>query len=346
MSRPANVVADPAAAPVGAPPSARRTAAFAERAGSAWTLGVLLLLIAAFCLAAPNFHTKAAWVATGLAATEVMLLAVGEAFVIINRGIDLSVGANLGLSGMVSGYVMSTMLSLPQPLVLTVGLVVALAVGTAAGLVNGLVVTRLNITPFVATLGMMGAATGATQLINNGQELSSLPPDIFQIGNHAVLGGWIPIPVLIAAVVAAGAGYLLHQTRFGQHCLGIGSNPEAAERTGIDVARHTTAVYALAGACAGLAGYLVMAQLAAASVTAGQTDELSAIAAVVIGGVSLFGGRGTIAAAVIGTLIITVLQTGLVVAQVSSSWQVIAVGVVLVIAVFADQQRLRLARRR
>jgi ribose transport system permease protein len=193
---------------------------------------------------------------------------------------------------------------------------------------------------------MMGAATGATQLINNGQELSSLPPDIFQIGNNAVAGGWIPIPVLVVAVVVVAAGYLLHQTRFGQHCFGIGSNPEAAERTGVDVARHTTLVYALAGACAGLAGYLVMAQLAAASVTAGQTDELSAIAAVVIGGVSLFGGRGTIAAAVIGTLIITVLQTGLVVAQVSSSWQVIAIGVVLVIAVFADQQRLRLARRR
>ena len=346
MTPPSTAVAQQSIPAAGPSSALRRTGSLGERAGSIWTLGVLLLLVAAFCVAAPNFHTKAAWVATGLAATEVMLLAVGEAFVVINRGIDLSVGANLGLSGMVSGYVMSTMLSLPQPLVLAIGLVVAIAVGTAAGLVNGIVITRLNITPFVATLGMMGAATGATQLINNGQELSSLPPDIFQIGNNAVAGGWIPIPVLVVAVVVVAAGYLLHQTRFGQHCFGIGSNPEAAERTGVDVARHTTLVYALAGACAGLAGYLVMAQLAAASVTAGQTDELSAIAAVVIGGVSLFGGRGTIAAAVIGTLIITVLQTGLVVAQVSSSWQVIAIGVVLVIAVFADQQRLRLARRR
>jgi ribose transport system permease protein len=346
MTPPSTAVAQQSIPAAGPSSTLRRTGSLGERAGSIWTLGVLLLLVAAFCVAAPNFHTKAAWVATGLAATEVMLLAVGEAFVVINRGIDLSVGANLGLSGMVSGYVMSTMLSLPQPLVLAIGLVVAIAVGTAAGLVNGIVITRLHITPFVATLGMMGAATGATQLINNGQELSSLPPDIFQIGNNAVAGGWIPIPVLVVAVVVVAAGYLLHQTRFGQHCFGIGSNPEAAERTGVDVARHTTLVYALAGACAGLAGYLVMAQLAAASVTAGQTDELSAIAAVVIGGVSLFGGRGTIAAAVIGTLIITVLQTGLVVAQVSSSWQVIAIGVVLVIAVFADQQRLRLARRR
>jgi ribose transport system permease protein len=342
MTHPGSAVAQPA------PESSyrRRTAALAERAGSAWTLAVLLLLVAAFCVAAPNFHTKAAWVATGLAATEVMLLAVGETFVIVNRGIDLSVGANLGLSGMVSGYVMSRMLSLPQPLVLVIGLAVAIAAGTAVGLVNGLVISRLHITPFVATLGMMGAATGATQLINNGQELSSLPPDIFRVGNDAVLGGWVPFPVLVVAVVVVAAGYLLHQTRFGQHCFGIGSNLEAAERTGIDVARHTVLVYSLAGACAGLAGYLVMAQLAAASVTAGQNDELSAIAAVVIGGVSLFGGRGTIAAAVIGTLIITVLQTGLVVAQLTSSWQVIAVGVVLVVAVLADQQRLRLARRR
>jgi ribose transport system permease protein len=335
------------APPAAGPPSpARRTAALGERIGSVWTLGVLLLLVAAFCVAAPNFHTKAAWVATGLAATEVMLLAVGEAFVIINRGIDLSVGANLGLSGMVSGYVMSKFLSQPGPFILAVGLVVAVAVGTAVGLVNGTVITRLHVTPFVATLGMMGAATGATQLINGGQELSSLPPGILQIGNETVAGGWIPIPVLVVAVVAAAAGYLLHQTRFGQHSFGIGSNPQAAERTGIDVARHATLVYALAGACAGLAGYLVMAQLGAASVTAGQNDELSAIAAVVIGGVSLFGGRGTMAAAVIGTLIITVLQTGLVVAQVSSSWQVIAVGVVLVVAVLADQQRLRLSRLR
>ena len=346
MNLPGTVTQEQARPAAGPSSPARRTAALGERIGSVWTLGVLLLLVAAFCVAAPNFHTKAAWVATGLAATEVMLLAVGEAFVIINRGIDLSVGANLGLSGMVSGYVMSKILSQPGPFILAVGLVVAVAVGTAVGVVNGTVITRLNITPFVATLGMLGAATGATQLINGGQELSSLPPDILQVGNETVAGGWIPIPVLVVAVVAAAAGYLLHQTRFGQHSFGIGSNPQAAERTGINVARHATLVYALAGACAGLAGYLVMAQLGAASVTAGQNDELSAIAAVVIGGVSLFGGRGTMAAAVIGTLIITVLQTGLVVAQVSSSWQVIAVGVVLVVAVLADQQRLRLSRLR
>ncbi|MBB4918432.1 ABC transporter permease [Streptosporangium saharense] len=328
--------------------TAPRLTAVGERAGSLWTLGVLVLIVAAFFVAVPQFHSKAAWVATSLAATEVILLSLGQTFVVVGRGIDLSVGANLGLSGMVSGWAMTQMLGgtgLSQAAILVVGAVVAVVTGTLVGTVNGLVVTRLGIMPLIATLGMMGAATGVTQLINDGQDISTLPPDIFAIGNSAVLDGWIPVPVLVTVVITAGAALLLHRTRFGRHCYGIGSNPEAAARTGIRVGRHTTAVYALAGSLAGVAGFLVMAQLASASVTAGQTSELSAIAAVVIGGVSLFGGRGNIAGAVIGTLIITVLQTGLVVASVSSSWQTITVGVVLVAAVFADQQRLRLARR-
>ncbi|WP_406293353.1 ABC transporter permease [Embleya sp. NBC_00888] len=325
-----------------------RLALVGERAGSLWTLGVLLLIVAVFCVVVPNFHSKAAWVATALAATEVLLLSLGQAFVVVGRGIDLSVGATVGLSGIVSGWSMSRMLGgtdWSQPVILGVGALVAIGVGTGVGLVNGIVVTRLHITPLIATLGMMGAATGATELVNDGQDISDLPPDIFRIGNTALLDGWLPIPVLIVAVVAVGAGVLLHRTRFGRHSYGIGSNPEASARTGIRVARHTTTVYGLAGGLAGVAGYLVMAQLASASVTAGRGSELSAVAAVVIGGISLFGGRGNIAGAIIGTLIITVLQTGLVVAGVSSSWQTIAVGVVLVAAVFADRQRLRLAGR-
>ncbi|WP_433241758.1 ABC transporter permease [Streptosporangium sp. CA-135522] len=343
--------AGPAAGAVGGATgrtTTRRLTVIGERAGSLWTLGVLVAIVVLFGIVAPQFHTKAAWVATSLAATEVILLSLGQTFVIVGRGIDLSVGANLGLSGMVSGWAMAKMLgqgTLSQTVILIVGAAVAVVVGILVGTVNGVVITRLKITPLIATLGMMGAATGVTQLVNNGQDISDLPPDIFAIGNTALLDGWVPIPVLVTAVIAIGAGLLLHYTRFGRHCYGIGSNPEAAARTGIKVERHTTTVYALAGALAGVAGFLVMSQLAAASVTAGQTSELSAIAAVVIGGVSLFGGRGNIAGAVIGTLIITVLQTGLVVAKVSSSWQTITVGVVLVAAVFADQQRLRLARR-
>lgn len=327
---------------------ARRLTVVGERAGSLWTLGVLVLIVAVFCLVAPNFRTKEAWVATSLAATEVMLLALGQAFVVVGRGIDLSVGANLGLSGMVSGWVMSRLLpqeALSQPAVIAAGAVVAVLAGALVGAVNGVVVTRLGVSPLIATLGMMGAATGATQLMNKGQQISDLPPDIFLIGNTGLFGGWVPVPVLVAAAFVTVSGLLLHRTRFGRHTFAIGSNPEAAARTGIKVARHTTAVYALAGGLAGVAGFLVMAQLGAASVTAGQNDELSAIAAVVIGGVSLFGGRGGVAGAVIGTLIVIVLRVGLVVAEVSSSWQVIAVGVVLVAAVFVDQQRLRLARR-
>ncbi len=329
-------------------PKRTRLAWIAERAGSFWTFGILFIIVAVFFVVAPNFHSKAAWVATALAGTEILLLSIGEGFVMINGGIDLSVGANLGLSGMVSGWVMSKFMvvhSLREFEVVILGLLFAIAVGLSIGLINGLVVTRLKITPLIATLGMLGAATGVSQLINRGQEISQLPHEVFQIGISSVLFGWLPVPSLVGLILVGICGLLLHKTRFGQHCFAIGSSYEASERSGIKVERHTTKVYGLAGALAGVAGFLVMAQLGAASITSGQNDELAAITAVVIGGVSIFGGRGNIAAAVVGTLIITVLQSGLVIAGVNSSWQVITIGVVLVAAVFLDQQRIRLSRR-
>ncbi|WP_079321040.1 ABC transporter permease [Microbispora sp. GKU 823] len=178
-------------------PAAGRLTAIGERAGSMWTLGVLVLIVVVFSLVAPNFHTKEAWIATSLAATEVVLLALGQAFVIVGRGIDLSVGANLGLSGMVSGLAMSRLMSqdgLSQPLVIAAGAVVAVLTGALVGTVNGLVVTRLRVSPLIATLGMMGAATGVTQLANDGQEMSDLPSDLFLVGNTGLLKGWVPVP--------------------------------------------------------------------------------------------------------------------------------------------------------
>jgi ribose transport system permease protein len=343
---PGPAVGQPGSTAAGRP--GRYLARVAERAGSLWTLGVLVLIVICFGIASPNFFSQAAWVATVLAASSTIILGVGEAFVVIGRGIDLSVGANLGFSGMVAGWTMSVLggaNALPGWLIVAIGAVTAVVVGGLVGLVCGLVVTVLDVAPLIATLGVSGACTGATLLINNGQQISNLPPEIFQVGNNAILGGWLPLPTLVAAVIAVLAGLALHFIRFGRHCYGIGSNPEAAARTGIRVKRHTAKVFVLAGLLAGVAGFLVMGELGAATVTAGQQDTLSAIAAVVIGGVSLFGGRGHIAGAVIGALIITVLSTGLVVANVSSSWQVIAVGIVLIAAVFVDRQRVKIARR-
>jgi ribose transport system permease protein len=327
--------------------TARGLVPVGERAGSFWTFGVLAIIVIAFCVTTPNFMSKAAWVATSLNATEILILALGQTFVIISRGIDLSVGAVLGLSAMISAWVMKQLLTsgLGEQLNLAIGFIVCIAVASAMGAVNGLVVTRLNVNPFVATLGMLGVARGAILLVNNAQELTEIPPGITKIGNTITLWGWVPVPVLISAVLALAAALTLHYTRFGRHTYAAGSNPEAAARTGIDLRAHLLRVYTLSGAFAGVSGFLVMAQLSVASVEAGRNDELAAIAAVVIGGGSLFGGRGNIAGAIVGTLIITVLQTGLVVANVQAAWQLIAVGAILVGAVWADQQRLKLARR-
>jgi len=320
-----------------------------EKLGDAWITGVLVVLLVAFSIASPDFLTKAAWVATALAATEVILVGVGMAYVLIARGIDLSIGANLGLSAMLSALVMSKLIGTDgtgSTGVILIGLAISLVAGTLVGVLNGLVITRMRINPLIATLGTSGAATGITQLLNGGQQISQIPSGMIDLGTSTWFGGWLPVPALIAIVVVVVLGFILRSTRFGQRTYAIGSNPEAALRTGISVNRHTVGIYALAGGCAGLAGFLVMAQLGAASVTAGQSDTLPAIAAAVIGGVSLFGGRGSVFGAVVGALIITILQTGLVIAKVEASWQVIAVGVVLVLAVFVDQQRIRLATRR
>jgi ribose transport system permease protein len=332
------------AAPPAASPLAVR---IGERAGSLWTLGVLIAIIAGFSFTTTNFLTQQTWLAVSVAATQVLLLAVGQTFVVVSRGIDLSVGGVLGLSGMACGLLMSHLMHAgwSDPLTITLGGLAALAAGAILGTANGLVITRMNVTPLIATLAMLGVAQGITQLLNHGQELADLPVGLGEFGNKVLLGDWLPVPVLICAVITIAAALVLHRTRFGRRTFAIGSNPEAALRMGVNVRRHVTLVFLVSGALAGVTGFLVTAQLSAASVTAGSGSELESITAVVIGGASLFGGRGTIAGAVIGTAIIAVLETGLVIARVSAAWQLLAVGLILVAAVWADQQRLRLARR-
>jgi ribose transport system permease protein len=219
-----------------------------------------------------------------------------------------------------------------------------LVVGACFGLVNGWLITRFSVTPFIVTLGMLGVCQGGTQLANGGQEISNIPIDLLLWGNKVVLGGWLAIPVAITAAVAAIAWVYLAKTRFGRRTYAIGSSSQAAQRTGINVRRHLIKVYVLSGLIAGLAGFIAMAQLGVATVTAGQSSELSAIAAVVIGGASLVGGRGSVIGTVLGALIVGVLETGLVIARVNSAWQLIAVGVILIGALLADQQRVRAAR--
>ena len=313
-----------------------------------WIGGVLVALIIGFSIGSPYFLTRANWLNTSSTATEVLLLAVGETFVICSAGIDLSVGAVLGFAGTAGAWVMATAFPGASGAAvgpITVGFAAAIAAGAAFGLVNGLLVAFAGIPPFVVTLGTLGIATGFGYLLNNGQEISAIPSSVATFGNTN-LGGWVPVPVLITAVITIWCGLLLSRTRFGAYALSIGDSREAVIRAGINYRRYLVRIYTLSGLLAGVAAVLVMARLGAGSPDSGTTDNLNAIAAVVIGGASLFGGRGTITGSVIGTGIIAVMLTGLVLVNVPPFWQEVAVGAILIAAVYIDQLRHRKASSR
>jgi ribose transport system permease protein len=316
---------------------------FMERIGPFWTLGVLVLLIVAFGIEAPSLYTKQAWLSTSNYAVEYLILAIGETFVIITAGIDLSVGAMLGFSAMAGALLAQHMLGAHDASTLTtiVSILVMLGAGTALGLINGLLITRINLPPFIVTLGTLTGITGGTDLLNGGNEIATLPSPINALGTDSILNGWLPLPVLISIVLAIVFGLILARTRFGLRTYAIGSNQVATRRAGIRVDRHLIWVYTIAGFLAGVAGLLVTANLSTASPINGQNDELYAIAAVVIGGASIFGGTGTIFGTVIGTAILSVLTTGLVLTNVQPFWQQVAIGAVLIIAVAVDRVRAK-----
>ena len=317
----------------------------AKGEGGWWTFGVLVFICVIFGVLAPDFFSQSNWVATSEYAVEYLMLALGETFVIATGGIDLACGAVLGFSGMLSAVVMQSMLGgqADTLLITVVGIVVAIGTGAAIGLFNGVMVTKAKLTPFIVTLGTLGMATGGTYLLDNGNQVSNLPPQIATLGTTIWLSGWLPVIFVVAAVFAVGASVLLSRTRFGMWTYVVGSNPLAARRAGLKVDRHLIKVYMLSGILAGVAGVLVTARFTIASPIAGANDELDAIAAVVIGGASLFGGNGTILGTTIGVFVVSILVTGLVLVNVQPFWQQVAVGAVLLSAVMLDQLRRRLA---
>lgn len=272
-------------------------------------------------------------------AAILLVLAVGATFVIITAGIDLSVGGVLVFSGVVSAMVMAG-IGDGSPLTLIIGLVVALVAGTLWGVINGFLVAKARIPALIVTLATMGASLGVSLLITNGVDVRNVPFSLVEAVGSGTLAG-IPVLVLIAVVVAVIFGIVLAQTRFGQHTYAIGSNAEALRRTGVNTAGHLIKVYALAGMLAGLAGYLSTARFATTTLGGHSTDNLATITAVVIGGASLFGGRGLMIGTIIGVFIPVVLQNGFVVLNISPYWQQIAVGAVLLGAVYLDQMRRR-----
>lgn len=318
-----------------------------DRLGDFWIVGILGLMVLVFGILTPNLFTRASWLNTSQYAVEYLLLAIGQTFVIVTGGIDLSDGAVLGFTGMVSGVVMQSMLASHDSTLFTtfVGFVVALALGAFVGFVNGYLITRLKLPPFIVTLGSLTAVGAAPSLVNGGNEIVNLPPQMSTIGTSTVLGGWVYVTVLVAAVACIIMGLALHRTRYGLRTYAIGSNNVGARRAGVNVNRHLVMVYTVSGLLSGLAGMMVMANFDTATPVAGQNDELNAIAAVVIGGASLFGGRGTMLGTVVGTFIIALLTTGLVLVDVNGSWEQVAIGVIVVAAVTLDQLLQRLSER-
>jgi ribose transport system permease protein len=267
-------------------------------------------------------------------------LSTGMTMIILSGGIDLSVGSMLALTGAIAAGLMKNGITL-ETLGVQVqftcfgGIVAALVVGMILGSCNGIAITRFKLPPFVATLGMLSIARGLTMLWTGGFPITSLGDDFAQLGTGYFLG--IPMPVWIAGFVVAVFMVVTQRTRFGRYLYAIGGNERAAELSGINVPRTKLMVYAIGGMLAGVAGLLVTSRLDSATPNAGNGDELDSIAAVVIGGTSLSGGRGSILGTVLGCLIIGVLNNGMVLLEVSAFWQPVVKGVVIIVAVAIER---------
>jgi ribose transport system permease protein len=308
---------------------------------TAWIFLLLVLMIAAFSALKPaEFATVFNFRSLAIDASVLLVIAVGMTFVIITSGIDLSVGAVLTFASIVSGKAMEAMGGDGYRPV-HVGFVVALAGGVAWGILNGVLITKARVTPLIVTLGTLGMADGAGLLITHGLNIRSVPLSLTTGIGIGLFLGQIPYLVLIAAAVAAAGGIALAFTRFGRYTYAIGSNVEAARRAGVNVDRHLIKVYGLSGLLSGLAGFLSLARFSTTTIGGHSTDNLQAIAAVVIGGTSLFGGIGTIFGTVVGVFIPAILQNGFIIQGVQPYWQEIAVGAVLVAAVYLDQLKRR-----
>jgi ribose transport system permease protein len=269
-----------------------------------------------------------------------LCLSIGMTIIILSGGIDLSVGSMLALSGAVAAGLLKNGIVIPGTdvfLEVTVSgaILAGLLAGTALGWFNGFVITRFKLPPFVATLGMLSIARGLTMLWTGGFPITRLGDSFGYMGSGHLLG--IPMPVWISGALVAAFILLMRRTRFGRHVYAVGGNEKAATLSGLNVNRIKSMVYTTGGALAGVAGLLVTARLDSATPNAGLSYELDSIAAVVIGGTSLNGGRGSIMGTVLGCLIIGVLNNGLVLLEVSPFWQQVIKGVVILVAVAVDK---------
>lgn len=284
------------------------------------------------------------------------IIAVGMTYVITSGGIDLSVGSVVALCGVLSAMVMRDVnsvsifglnLSLDGPIGAAMGFVVAIGVGILCGLFNGILITRLNLSPFIATLGTMGVFRGIALVISEGRSIYGFDQEFkdFFAGRIPIGGDLeLPVAVIIAVLIALIFWFFLTQTRLGKYTIAIGGSEETARVAGIPIAKYKIGIYVLVGFLTGIAGALLLARLNSGDPTFGGLFELNAIAAVVMGGTRLSGGQGSISGTIVGALIISLVQNAMNIFNVPSYWQQVVIGAVIVFAVVLDQYRKKASR--
>ncbi|GAB3689460.1 ABC transporter permease [Angustibacter aerolatus] len=309
-----------------------------------WILGVLIVICLFFSIAAGGrFLSGGNFSLISQNVAVLAVLGVGMTFVIITSGIDLSVGSVLVFSSVISAKVMDGMSGSGAGVALA-GVVVAVLSGLVWGLLNGWMIAHARVPALIVTLGSLSVALGLAQVITGGIDIRSVPESLTDFSAYTKVLGIPGLPFLALIVVVLG-GILLHKTKFGRYTYAVGSNEEAARRNGVKVSRHLIAIYGFTGALAGVGAVLSLAQYGTTTIAGQSLTNLNVIAAVVIGGTSIFGGEGTIFGTVVGIFIPAVLQSGFVIIGVQPFWQGVAVGAVLVAAVYVDQSRRAAALR-
>jgi ribose transport system permease protein len=332
------MTASPGAAPAAAAKAHKATGAHQKL----WAFASLIVLLAFFSIASPNFLQTSNIIAILQATSVNGVLAIAATLVIITGGIDLSVGTLMTFCAVIAGVVL-TYWGMPLPL----GIIAAIAAGATCGLISGTLVAKMKIPPFIATLGMMLILKGLSLVISGTKPIYfNDTPHFYEISTGSLIGEIIPavpIPngVLILFLLALGIGYVLNRTVLGRYCFALGSNEEAVRLSGVNADGWKMAIYALAGGICGIAGLIIASRLNSAQPALGLGYELDAIAAVVIGGTSLAGGRGSVLGTIIGALIMSVLLNGLRIMSVAQEWQTVVTGSIIIIAVYADMMRRR-----
>lgn len=319
-------------------------------------LVALVLIIAIFALLSDNYLTPGNLTTITKQVAFNALVALGMLMVILHGGIDLSVGSTVGLAGAVAGNLFrgvdlpfTELIMFPQVWVIVL---LSVAVGAAVGWLNGWLIARLNLAPFIVTLGMLYLARGLTEVILNGQNITNPLRGQPELNNTGFLRTFaseplgVPMSAWVLVAITVIFAILLTRTPFGRWLYAIGGNERAGQLSGVPVSQVKISVYVLAGICAGIVGILQIANISSSTADLGQFYELNAIAAVVIGGAALSGGRGTVRGTIIGAFVIGFLANGLVLVGVSPFWQKVITGAVIILAVALDQIQQMVQERR